>query len=220
MVDDKRPPTSRDPDIHGGDLVFAGTRVPVSTLESILRAGGTVDEFLEGYPSVERWQVEAVLDAPGGILELDEFYRWMLSQMQTTEHREAVDRLFSSFLGKADREAVDLAPIALTRKEAVERGEMGTTSLEDMIAEFAPELKPGDNEQSDDRPFLSERLYDNPVVVIDTTWSYKLKCWATIAYGPEPRIQDLEAIRSHAWEEAEAAHERIRQEVRLRIEGD
>lgn len=55
-------PVERDPDIHSGDLVFRGTRVPVSTLTAILRAGGTIDEFLEGWPTVTRRQVNAVLD--------------------------------------------------------------------------------------------------------------------------------------------------------------
>jgi|GEM_PF-92965 len=55
---------SRDPRVHSGDLVFAKTRVPVETLFAILREGGTVEEFQEGYPSVERWQVEAVLQVP------------------------------------------------------------------------------------------------------------------------------------------------------------
>jgi uncharacterized protein (DUF433 family) len=52
----------RDPEVHTGDLVFRGTRVPVNTLTGILRAGGTLDEFLEGYPAVERWKAEAFLD--------------------------------------------------------------------------------------------------------------------------------------------------------------
>lgn len=38
-------------------------------------------------------------------------------------------------------ENFELAAIAMARKEAVDRGDMGTTSLEDMIAEFAPELQ-------------------------------------------------------------------------------
>lgn len=52
----------RDPEVHSGDLVFRGTRVPVDTLTDILRAGGTLDEFLEGYPTVERWQAESFLE--------------------------------------------------------------------------------------------------------------------------------------------------------------
>jgi uncharacterized protein (DUF433 family) len=53
---------SRDPDVHSGDLVFAGTRVPVDTLIDYLKGGQSIDEFLEGFPTVERWQVEAYLE--------------------------------------------------------------------------------------------------------------------------------------------------------------
>lgn len=60
---------SRDPDVHSGDLVFAGTRVPVETLVDYLKHGRTVEEFLEGFPSVERWQVEAYLDLSPDAIE-------------------------------------------------------------------------------------------------------------------------------------------------------
>jgi len=53
---------SRHPEVHSGDLVFAGTRVPVDTLLDHLKDGATIDEFLEGYPSVARWQAEGLLD--------------------------------------------------------------------------------------------------------------------------------------------------------------
>jgi uncharacterized protein (DUF433 family) len=53
---------SRDPDVHSGDLVFAGTRVPVDTLVDYLKRGESIDAFLEGFPSVERWQVEGFLE--------------------------------------------------------------------------------------------------------------------------------------------------------------
>jgi uncharacterized protein (DUF433 family) len=59
---------SRDPEIHSGDLVFAGTRVPVDTLVDYLKAGRSIDDFLEGFPTVERWQVEAFLElSPEGV---------------------------------------------------------------------------------------------------------------------------------------------------------
>jgi uncharacterized protein (DUF433 family) len=45
---------SRDPEVMSGELVFAGTRVEVKTLVDYLRAGHTLDEFLEGFPSVSR----------------------------------------------------------------------------------------------------------------------------------------------------------------------
>jgi len=48
---------SRHPDVMGGTPVFAGTRVPVQTLLDYLEAGGSIDEFLAGFPSVTREQV-------------------------------------------------------------------------------------------------------------------------------------------------------------------
>jgi uncharacterized protein (DUF433 family) len=52
-----------DPEILGGTLVFLGTRVPVRSLFDHLEAGDSIDEFLEGFPSVRRDQVIAVLQA-------------------------------------------------------------------------------------------------------------------------------------------------------------
>ena len=53
---------SRDPDVMGGTAVFCGTRVPVQTLLDYLEAGDTIDEFLEGFPSVKREQVIGFLE--------------------------------------------------------------------------------------------------------------------------------------------------------------
>ncbi len=52
---------SRDPEVHSGDLVFSGTRVPVETLVAFLITGSSIEEFLESFPTVERWQVESYL---------------------------------------------------------------------------------------------------------------------------------------------------------------
>lgn len=46
----------------GGAPVFAGTRVPVQTLLDYLEAGESIDDFLQGFPSVTRDQVVAVLN--------------------------------------------------------------------------------------------------------------------------------------------------------------
>ena len=54
---------SIDPDVMGGVPVFAGTRVPIKTLVEYLGVGDTIDDFLEGFPSVDRLQVIAFLDA-------------------------------------------------------------------------------------------------------------------------------------------------------------
>ena len=51
------------PDIMGGTPVFAGSRVPLHTLVEYLQAGDTIDDFLEGFPTVARWQVLAFLEA-------------------------------------------------------------------------------------------------------------------------------------------------------------
>ena len=53
---------SRNPDVMGGTPVFAGTRVPMQTLLDYLEAGDSIDEFLEGFPSVTRERVIAFLE--------------------------------------------------------------------------------------------------------------------------------------------------------------
>ena len=59
----KEPVISRNPEIMGGAAVFCGTRVPVQTLLDYLEAGESIDDFLEGFPSVTRGQVIAFLEA-------------------------------------------------------------------------------------------------------------------------------------------------------------
>jgi uncharacterized protein (DUF433 family) len=44
----------RDPDIMHGIPVFRGTRVPVQTLFEYLEGGETLEDFLEGFPTVCR----------------------------------------------------------------------------------------------------------------------------------------------------------------------
>ena len=51
----------RDPNKLSGAWVFRGTRVPVSALFENLKDGATVKQFLEWFPGVEDWAVEAVL---------------------------------------------------------------------------------------------------------------------------------------------------------------
>ena len=50
------------PEILGGTPVFAGTRVPVQNLLDCLKAGDSIEEFLDAFPSVSREQVELFLD--------------------------------------------------------------------------------------------------------------------------------------------------------------
>lgn len=51
------------PDVMSGTPVFQGTRVPVQTLMDYLMAGESIDDFLEGFPTVSREQVIAFLEA-------------------------------------------------------------------------------------------------------------------------------------------------------------
>jgi uncharacterized protein (DUF433 family) len=58
----KRPIVSRSLDVMGGTAVFHGTRVPVQTRLDYLEARDSIDDFLEGFPSVTRAHVIAFLE--------------------------------------------------------------------------------------------------------------------------------------------------------------
>ena len=53
---------SADPGVMSGAPVFKGTRVLAQTLIEYLEAGDSIDDFLEGFPSVSREQVIAFLE--------------------------------------------------------------------------------------------------------------------------------------------------------------
>ncbi|MBV9071012.1 MAG: DUF433 domain-containing protein [Acidobacteria bacterium] len=54
-----------DPEIHSGDPVFVGTRVPVQTLLDYIEGGDSLDVFLDNFPSVTREQAVAFLHEAG-----------------------------------------------------------------------------------------------------------------------------------------------------------
>jgi len=56
---------SASPEIMGGTPVFAGTRVPVETLLDYLKAGESINDFLDGFPTVTKEQVTALLEEAG-----------------------------------------------------------------------------------------------------------------------------------------------------------
>jgi uncharacterized protein (DUF433 family) len=58
----KKPIVSRSPEVMGGAAVFHGTRVPVQSLLDYLEAGDSIDDFLEGFPTLTREQVIAFLE--------------------------------------------------------------------------------------------------------------------------------------------------------------
>ena len=64
----RRPILSCSPDVMGGTPVFAGTRVPVQTVLDYLEAGETIDDFLEGFPTVSRDQVIGFLEEAKDLL--------------------------------------------------------------------------------------------------------------------------------------------------------
>jgi len=59
-----------DPEILSGTPCFAGTRVPIQTIMDYLRAGDRLADFLDDFPTVQREQVEAVLDVAGEAVTL------------------------------------------------------------------------------------------------------------------------------------------------------
>ncbi len=51
-----------DPEKMGGIPVFTGTRVPIQNLFDCLEGGENLEEFLDQFPTVEREQVQAVIE--------------------------------------------------------------------------------------------------------------------------------------------------------------
>jgi uncharacterized protein (DUF433 family) len=57
-----------DKEIMSGTPVFTGTRVPIKYLFDYLESGETLDDFLENFPSVKRWQSVKILESARDIL--------------------------------------------------------------------------------------------------------------------------------------------------------
>jgi uncharacterized protein (DUF433 family) len=51
-----------DPEIMSGTPCFTGTRVPIQNLIDYLEGGDSIEEFLDGFPSVSREQVIAFIE--------------------------------------------------------------------------------------------------------------------------------------------------------------
>lgn len=52
----------QDPEIHSGEPVFRGTRVPFQTLLDYLEGGEKLDDFLDHFPGVSRESAIAALE--------------------------------------------------------------------------------------------------------------------------------------------------------------
>jgi uncharacterized protein (DUF433 family) len=50
-----------DPSIFGGKPIIRGMRVAVEHILGMLAAGATVEEILEGYPSLDKQDIQACL---------------------------------------------------------------------------------------------------------------------------------------------------------------
>ncbi len=59
---------SRDPDTMHGTPGFGGTRVPVQTLFDYLQGGETLEDFLQGFPTVPRALAVAALETAKQLL--------------------------------------------------------------------------------------------------------------------------------------------------------
>ena len=62
-VEDPKGIVHSDPETMGGTPVFVGTRVPLQNLIDYLEGGESIEDFLDGFPSVKREQVIAVIEA-------------------------------------------------------------------------------------------------------------------------------------------------------------
>ncbi len=55
-------PITISPNIQSGEPVFTDTRVPVKNLFDYLKAGHSLNEFLEDFPSVSKMQAVQVIE--------------------------------------------------------------------------------------------------------------------------------------------------------------
>jgi uncharacterized protein (DUF433 family) len=53
---------SKSPEIMGGTPVFVGTRVPIQTFFEYLKAGDSINDFLDGFPTVTKEQIMTLLE--------------------------------------------------------------------------------------------------------------------------------------------------------------
>jgi uncharacterized protein (DUF433 family) len=61
-IEDLKGIVHSDSEILGGTPVFVGTRVPLQNLIDYLEGGESIEDFLDGFPSVKREQVIAVIE--------------------------------------------------------------------------------------------------------------------------------------------------------------
>lgn len=57
-----KPVITRSDEVMSGEVVFAGTRVPVQTLLDHIEEGDTLNSFLKDFPKVSREHAIAILE--------------------------------------------------------------------------------------------------------------------------------------------------------------
>jgi uncharacterized protein (DUF433 family) len=134
---------SRDPRIMSGELVFTGTRVEVKTLVDYLKSGHTLDDFLDGFPTVSRKQAEPYLETTmevavaeagwagktnGELLRLaEQRFEVLLSTDKCIPHQQNVSRFDLAVVLRAKSNAYeDLAPLMNEVRAKLEYTEPGT----------------------------------------------------------------------------------------------
>jgi uncharacterized protein (DUF433 family) len=76
-----------DPERMGGEVCFAGTRVPLRNLFDYLATGHSLQEFLDDFPGAGRDRTIAILDAANDLLTAQAHDR-----AQHARHSRAVTR--------------------------------------------------------------------------------------------------------------------------------
>ena len=65
------PGIERVPDRHGGDWVFAESRLPVYSLLENLAGGATIQQYMDWFHPVDEWKIQAVLQHVTDALKAD-----------------------------------------------------------------------------------------------------------------------------------------------------
>jgi len=65
-------PITISPNIQSGEPVFSNTRVPVRNLFDYLKAGHSLNEFLEDFPSVSKEQAVQVIEHFENLLQFQQ----------------------------------------------------------------------------------------------------------------------------------------------------
>jgi len=78
---------SKDPNVHSGDLVFAGTRIPAKLLIDAVEADAPLSAFLKGYPDVTRKRALALLRE--GLRRVEAEVDLRNQKEEVTEHARA-----------------------------------------------------------------------------------------------------------------------------------